>query len=265
MSESDLIPDESPQAQSAPPAQAKGAKRKKKSIFADPVVRTLAIVASGLVILYIATVAGALVMGVLGSSEPKSKLERDLQNYETAAMAAPKDSGVWSLYIGALIADRQFSKAQDVIDKSSKVVDQAVTQDILAAQAELHYAKKDYPAAIKTADEVRKKLKTSYDKALEKNDSPESLGREINANYWRVLFLKAQSQVALGQKDAALKSLDEYLKENATEADVFVYRGTMRVEAGDKKGAEADFKQALKFIPDDKAALEGLKTIGAQQ
>jgi len=116
MSESDLIPDEKAQPQSVAPAPRTG-KAKRKTIFKDPVVRWLAIVAGGLVMLYLATVAAALLMGVLGSTEPRTMVERNLQYYEGAAMRSPNDAPVWREYILALVAADQYSKAQDVIDK----------------------------------------------------------------------------------------------------------------------------------------------------
>ena len=58
---------------------------------------------------------------------------------------------------------------------------------------------------------------------------------------------------------------DVYLKEQPTAADVLVKRGTTKVEVGDEKGAEADFRAALKFIPDYQPALDGLEQIGASK
>lgn len=261
MSESDLIPDET--AQPAPVVQAPRT-GKKKSIFQDPVVRWLSVVAAALVVLYLATIAGALFMGVLGGTEPKTRVERDLQFYEASAMRSPEDSSVWRQYVLALIADKQYTKAQNVVDKASKAIDQTATQDILIAQAQLHFAKKDYKKTITTADEVRKKLTTYYEAAKKKKGSPEFMGKEIHDNFWQALLVKAEAQGLAGDTDAALASFDEYLEQHKTAADIFVRRAELRAKAGDKEGAAADYKQALIYLPEDKAALEGLKKIGAQ-
>ena len=42
-------------------------------------------------------------------------------------------------------------------------------------------------------------------------------------------------------------------------------RATAKMQVGDKKGAEADYRAALKYIPDYQPALDGLKQIGAAQ
>jgi len=263
MSESNLIPDESAQPQQA--VAAPRTVKKRKSIFKDPVVRVLSVVAGGLVVLYLATVVAALLMGILGSTEPKTMVERNLQFYEGKAMRTPNDPAVWRGYVLSLIAAKQHSKAQDVIDKATKAIDQKASQDILTAQAELYYAQKDYKKAITTADQVQKKLDVYYEAAKKKTGSPEFTGKEISENYWQALLVKAESQAELGQTDAALKSFDAYLKQYKTAADVFVRRGNLRADAGDKEGAEKDFKQALVYLPEDRGALEGLEKIGAKQ
>jgi beta-phosphoglucomutase-like phosphatase (HAD superfamily) len=61
------------------------------------------------------------------------------------------------------------------------------------------------------------------------------------------------------------QTFDEYLEERPTAADILVRRGYLRIENGDTKGAEADFRSALKFLPNDPAALDGLKQIGVEE
>jgi len=259
MSDSDLIPDETAPAASAPQAPRKP---KKKSMLKDPVVLWLSIFAAGLVIVYFITVASALLMGVLGSSEPKSKAERDLQVTAIKTQTSPKDTAAWRQYVLALIADRQFTKAQNVIDQA-KVLKATGTEDMLLAQAELYYAKKDYTQAIKTAEEVRAKLQKTLEEAQGMKGAPQ--GMVVNDNSWQALLLIGEAHVQLKDNEAALKAFDEYLAEFKTSSDVFVRRGDLRAEMGDKAGAEADYREALRYIPNDAAALAGLKQIGVQQ
>ncbi|MBI5232460.1 MAG: hypothetical protein HY876_09895 [Coriobacteriales bacterium] len=247
------------------PAAAPSPRSKRRSIFADPVVRGLALVAALLVILYLSTVLAALLMGILSPAEPRTRVERDIRYYEQLTKQTPKDTEVWANYVGALILSKQYLRAQDVIDRASKSVDQAGTQDILAAQAKLYVATKKHDKAIKTADEVRAKLRKWYDSERKKAGSPAALNQEINENYYDMLLVKAEAQAASKDKKAAVKTLGVYLKDKETAADVFVRRGILRAETGDKKGAEKDFRRALKFIPDDTAALNGLKQIGVER
>jgi hypothetical protein len=217
-----------------------------------------------LVVLYLVTVISALLMGILNPTEPRTRAERDIRYYEMLTAQSPKDTSLWKSYVNALMSTKQYLKAQDVIDRASKAIDQKETQDFLAAQAELYLATKKYDQAITTADEVRAKLKSFHDKAKKTPGTAEAKGLEINENYWDALLVKSEAQAATGDKKAAIKSLDTYIKEKYTASDALVRRGLLKAETGDKAGAETDFRTALKFIPNDPAALAGLKKIGAK-
>lgn len=239
--------------------------KQRNSMWRDPVVRTLAWVSVVLVILYLATIVGALFMGVMSPSEPRTRGERDVRYYEILIQKTPKDTNLWKSYIDSLVKTKQYLKAQDVIDRAKKSVDQKSTQDISAAQANLYIARKDYDAAIKTADDARKKLKAYYAEAVKKPGSAEAKGLEIHENYWDMLLVKSEALSGKGDAKGAIKVLDEYIKEKYTASDALVRRGQLKAEIGDKKGAEKDFRKALTFIPDDAAALEGLKQIGVEK
>jgi hypothetical protein len=52
---------------------------------------------------------------------------------------------------------------------------------------------------------------------------------------------------------------------NPTASDVFVDRGYAKIELKDNAGAEKDFRTALRFVPYDQQAKDGLKKIGVAQ
>jgi len=239
--------------------------RKKASIFRDPVVRGLSIFAAILVIFYLITVVSALTLGVLSPQEPRTSTERAVMFYEASVVQTPNDAALWKKYINALMAGKQYLKAQEVIDRAKKGVDQTKTQDITAAQAELYLATEKYDQAIKTADDARTKIKAAYDKGLEDPTSAESVGSGLPENYWILLFVKSEAQAEKGDVKGAIKTLDVYIKEKPTAADALVRRGLLKADVGDTKGAESDFRAALEFIPDDPAALAGLKKIGVEE
>jgi tetratricopeptide (TPR) repeat protein len=239
--------------------------RKRTSILDDPVVRRLTFVALGLVLLYLLTITSALVLGVLGASAPKTVVERDVQYYEALTMQDPTDTAVWLEYITALIEDGQYMKAQDVIDRATAAIDQSGTEDFSIAQAQLYFARGDYEQCTALADEIRSTLKAWYEESKATPGTAEAKGEPINDNYYLALVVKAEAQIALGDDEGAIDTLTLYLDDNPTAADVYVRRGDLRASAGDIAGAEADFREALRYIPDDAAALEGLRRIGADE
>ena len=58
---------------------------------------------------------------------------------------------------------------------------------------------------------------------------------------------------------------DLYLNAHRTASDILIDRGNAKIQLKDKKGAEADFRAALKYVPYDEQAKAGLKKIGAAQ
>lgn len=239
--------------------------RRRRSMLDDPVVRNMTFLSIGLVLLFLVTIVSAMVTGVLGSGVASSGLQRDLTILAQEAALNPSNPAIWHLYVSALITDGQYRKAQSVIDSTSKTLNQASNQDMLTAQAELFFATKKYDKAVTTADDVRTKLKKYYDQAKKNDNSPESLGQEISDNYGQALIIKAEALSKLGRNAEAIKALDEYLKANTGAADILTRRGELKILVGDKKGAEADFRSTLKYIPGDPGALAGLKKIGVTQ
>ena len=253
----------SPQAPSpkAPPKK----KARRVPMFKDPLVRGMAWAAAALVILYLITIVSALVMGVLGTTAPRTIVERDSRVYEAAVRENPGDLIAWRRYISSLINTNQMTAAQEAIDRGLEAVKDEQSETVATAQVELYLATDRFEEGIKLADEIRVRLKAYYDKAKETPDSPESKGAEIDENYWNLLLMKAEAFVELNDTPAAIEALDEYLTEKPAAADVLIRRGSLKADQGDKEGAEKDFRAALLFLPNDAAALEGLKKIGVEE
>lgn len=239
--------------------------KRRVPMFKDPLVRTMAWVVGGLVILYLVTIVSALVLGVLGNTTPRTRVERDERIFEKAITENPQDIVYWAKYIDSLMETKQWTAAQDAIDRAIEVVDQKQSQEISTAQVQLYIATNRNKEAIEEANAVRASLKQYYDEALKDDNSDEAKGADIHENYWNLLLIKAEAYVALKDVDKALEALDEYLAEKPAAADVLIRRGDLRAEQGDKEGAEKDFRAALVFIPNDAAALEGLKKIGVEE
>jgi hypothetical protein len=73
----------------------------------------------------------------------------------------------------------------------------------------------------------------------------------------------AKAYEGTGKFSDALKSYDEYLKNNAIDTDARIARANIKLKLGDTAGAQADFKATLTYIPGDQRAMDGLKKIGA--
>lgn len=239
--------------------------RKRRSVFADPVVRAMAFFAFGLVVLYLVTVISALLTGIIGSSEPRTQLERDVQLYERLTRQNPKDVSAWQQYAFTLIEGERYSTAEEVLGRAQQSVSESSTMGFTTARAQLEFKRQSYDAAIKQCDVVQAKLTAYYQAQRTKPGTPEYLGAPVNENYYTSLVIEAEARAAKKDIDGAIKTLDIILKDQPRAADVLSRRGDLKATAGDKKGAEADFREALKYLPDDPAALAGLKKIGVEK
>lgn len=257
---SDLLPDDS--ADRSTGVESSGVAR--ESLFADPVIRALSGILALVVILFLATILSALLMGVVGSDAPRTVRERDLRAYEFATSSGSVDPEDWKRYIGALIDSGQLQKAQEIVDRGKQVIDDRPGQDMTFAQAQVYLAAGEYEKAAEAAGGGMKNLEAYHEAQKKVEGSPESRKQPINENYWGLLYTRAMAHIELKDWKSAAADLDQYLETKAGASDVYVRRAEVRIELGDRKGAESDYRRALKHLPDYEPALEGLKKLGAE-
>lgn len=238
---------------------------RRRSAFDDPVVRILTWVLVVVVLLFLSTIVGALLLGVIGDDTPRTGRERDLQTYEYQTNQGTTDPYVWKAYVGALVDSGQLQKAQQVIDRGLQVINNEPGADLTFAQAQVYYSGKEYDKAVEAATEGMAALEGYHERQKNTDGSPESKGQPINDNYWGMLYLRALSYLELGENDKALADFDRYLEEKNGASDVFVIRGDLRLEMGDRAGAEADYRKALQHLPDYQPALDGLEELGVDR
>ena len=235
----------------------------------DPLVQVLWMLILGIVVLTLVTVVYALVTGVFGTGAPRTMQQYKIENARARIEAGSKERQDWMDYIIALTDNKQYALAQQWIDKGKRTLkNQDTSADMVYMQANLDLAQGKLDSALKNADLGLKTIKTGHDKAVaewKKTGNPTEASVALSQNYWELLLIKADIYEQRKQWKNALAVYDEYLAGQSMAASVMVQRGHVKEELGDKKGAEADFRQALKFIPDDADALAGLKRIGAQQ
>lgn len=239
--------------------------RSRASIFADPVVRIMAWIAAGLMVLYLVGILSALLTGVLQSPAPRTASERTLDAAQSAVKAGDHSGKALADYANALIEVQQFGAAQDVIDTAPKSALGTPTGDLELARARLYLAEGNYAAAQTQADKAMKVIKVPYDAKIATAglNTAKTLG--LNENYYSALLIKGAAAMAAGDPHGAIKSFDAYLDHDGFASDVLVQRAKAKTAIKDIAGAKADFQAALKYTPDYQSALDGLKTIGAGQ
>ncbi len=271
----DLGPVDAGQAGQAAPERATGTGqivtvRRRRSIWEDPVVRVMGWAAALIVVGALMTVAAALFFGFIGPDQaPRTQAERDLAGWESSVKQEDANADQYQSYVLALITAEEFSRAQDVIDEvnSNDKIDQSQGSQMLFVEAELKKAQGELNEAAKIFEQVMKKTDEAYEKEYKEGGEFQNwavaYGR--HQNYYLSALSRAGIYAETGKWEQAVEMFDTYLANHPREAGVLVERGNAKAELGDTEGAEKDFREALRFIPDYEEALAGLKKIGVEK
>lgn len=245
--------------------------RRRRSMWEDRVVRSMAFWVGALIIVLLSAVLSALYFGLIGGNPaPRTALQRELMAWEsvTSTLDEAATADQWQSFVLTLIADSQYQRAQGVIaqvDAQSKI-DQTRGANMLYCTAVLQSARGRDDEALETFGKVMERTRVEYEKELASKDvdSPnwaKAVG--LHDNHYFSALERAKILRDQEKWKEALEMLDVYLEERPQEAGVLVDRAYLKVQLGDRSGAESDYREALRFVPDFPEALEGLQEIGA--
>jgi tetratricopeptide (TPR) repeat protein len=232
----------------------------------DPVVRIMAYVSLGLVVLFLATAVGVVLTGVATPTGPRSSVERDLLLATAGLRGATGEAQ--APYVEALIEAGNLPAARAALAQARASVPATAqpAADLDLAEARLSSKAKDYEKAVALADTAMAGYKTKYEAAVARSkNSTQTTTPSVRPNYYTAALVKAYALVQLGRFKDAIPAFDIYIKVNPTASDIFIDRGNAKLKVGDKAGAEKDFREALKYVPYDAEAKAGLKQIGVAQ
>jgi hypothetical protein len=238
---------------------------RKRGMFADPLVRAMAMLAIGIVIVMLVGVVGVLQAGLIDPTGPRSLSEKELLVTGQAVRQGGATALMWANYVSALIENGRLSEAESAIKDGRASVNDTATADFSVAEARLYIARKEYKQAIAVANKGQKQITDVYNKGVAAGGQTEMLTKAagISDNWFVLALIKADAYKATSNWTKVIAELDTYIKKYPDASDILVDRGNAKIKIKDTAGAAADFRLALKYIPDDKEALAGLKSIGA--
>lgn len=205
-----------------------------------------------------------LMTGVIRPSSPRTAAEAKLITLESVVKTTPESGKAWRDYIAALSATGQKDKAWNQVKLARAKVKGLDRSYPNLAELDLLWADKDYEQVLKksaVAIKLENGYRNEYIKARERE------GRRINDLDIPVqvpvdiLLYQARASGALKDWDAAVKSLTAALKRDPNASDLLVLRAQAYEELEKWDKARADYKQALRFIPDMEPALQGLERV----
>ncbi|MDR3687084.1 MAG: tetratricopeptide repeat protein [Coriobacteriia bacterium] len=232
----------------------------------DPVVRWLTLAIAGVVILWLVGILSAMMFGLLSpANAPRTSAERDLRVLAAETQSGKATTQTYAQYVSTLISAGELNKAQQALDEALATA-KTDRSFLYAQQADLALARKDYQGTVTAANtamaEAEKELKAFMANNVKNNRAP-TAGATVPTSFADAALAKAQALYASKDYKGAIAAFDVYLKQSPTDSDILVERAQIKLLVGDKAGAAADYRAALKYIPDYQPALDGLKQIGA--
>lgn len=197
------------------------------------------IVLGAFIVLLVVFIA-LLLNGTIFSSQPQSDAERDYEVLLGLLKQKPNDP---VLLITVAEVEYDLGRKGDAWAHADKALQKGAKMPGLQLRyAQLKIRDEDYDDALKA---IQKEI------ALDENSA-------------EPLFLLAQLLAEQGEYDGAIKAMDKALVKEPQAADMrIVYAGILE-KADKKKRAIAQYKEALKFLPNSPKAVEGLKRLGAE-
>ena len=237
------------------------------SIWGDPVTRILILAIGFVIVGGLMTLAGMLVLGVIPLNPSPSNIATAQLSNDQAVLKSQPTADNWGSLIVALGQSGRMAEAQQQLAAAQKAkLDVTRNQAILYAEAQLLIMQKKYTEALPILEQVRTKLREAYEKELKTGglDQNWAITYGMPTNHYDATLDIARIYQTQGKNKEALDMLNYYLKGNPMEAGVFIDRADLKYTMGDFKGAVADYQQALKYLPDNKEAQDGLKKAKAK-
>jgi tetratricopeptide (TPR) repeat protein len=216
-----------------------------------------------LVIAVLAVVAWAVWYLPTQTVAPRTALERQLAKLESLSRTQPANSTVWADWATLLVQSGDLSKAADVIARGS--VATTDTMPVKVAEARLVAAQGNNSGAIALLDTTIATLLEQEDvrkKAMADKGAVISLQTLTAPALIEAQVLRGELLDLTGRTADAIAAYTFALTRDPQMADVLVARADLYARSGKAAEAEADYRKALTMIPDDQAALDGLKTLG---
>lgn len=232
---------------------------------ADPIVKWLGYVIVALIVVGLSGVLYVLLAGGVLDRSAGTFPEAQLNAAKFAVEANSGDGDAWSDYITVLSDLKRYSDAERQLENGRKVLKGANLLKIELAAVDMYGAKGEYKRSLTLAKKCvddYKKLETEQIKAEAAKGitvRPENVAPDIAT---RTYLTAARAAGRLEKWEEVVSYFTSALIYDPLGSDTLTRRGNAYLELGEKEKAIADFKEALKYIPDYAPAKAGLKKAG---
>jgi tetratricopeptide (TPR) repeat protein len=224
----------------------------------DRVSAWLLRVSLALIIAVLATAAAMVVFFVTVEKAPRTAVERDIAAAEIAVRERSSDPAAWQALAYAYARAQRFD---DAVEVSQRGRSSTGAQILLLSEADALRAAGQYKSSLAVYDEAVTALSEEESAAVAARKkqgiaTPTSNNSLVSAFYGRALARRETGDIS-----GAIADVTIALEFAPRQSEILVTLGELQEKSGATAKAEAAYREALRFIPDDAAALAGLKRL----
>lgn len=229
------------------------------SLPADPMTRTLRLIASGLLIVVLVS-ALAFVIYLQGLGAPRTAAERDIARYRAAIEREPAEVRTHIDLAYAYASGERFDEALETIDRAERMTDDP-RADVRLAHADVLRVAGRHQEAIPIYDEAATLAEEEHKLATAERARSRIFTPIPNETLAAVLYGRAISKWESGESDGAIDDLNAASEITPNDASMLVTLAGFQAESGDTSAAAASYRAALQFVPDYAEAIQGLRRL----
>ncbi|MFA5844960.1 MAG: tetratricopeptide repeat protein [Coriobacteriia bacterium] len=192
---------------------------------------------------------------------PRTGLERAVTMDEVAVKENPKDMQNWARLALAYNQSGRFNDAMRALDQAREIEHSPV---IDLTEADILRIAKRYDEALRAYNALEKFTNSEYDRYVKERKRRGIIVTGQNEVLYLCLYGRGQVYDALDDNDRAIADFRKAAGIMPTDAEVWVEFAKLLVKDGRDKEAADAYRQALRYIPDYKPALDGLKRLGEE-
>jgi len=224
----------------------------------DVVSAWLLRVSLALIIAVLATATAMVVFFVTAEKAPRTAVERDIAAAEIAVRERSSDPAAWRTLAYAYVRGQRFDDAVEVSRRGRSTTG---AQVLLLSEADALRAAGRYKDSLTVYDETVIALSEEESAAVAARKKQGIATPESNSSLVSAFYGRALSRRETGDIPGAIADVTSALEFAPQQSELLVTLGELQETSGDTAKAEAAYREALRFIPDDAAALAGLKRL----
>lgn len=228
---------------------------------ADTTNRVLRYAVFFLVISILSVLVFALVAGIFSPPAPRTVTESALTQAENAVAQTPGNGIAWAALASARWNSGDKDGAWKAIEQGRSLVDDGTIIYLNNSELELLILDENNEEAV---DKATQYVQDAEAWRSEETSTYSARGITVTEDMLetkqtvQLYVYKASAEGNLERWEDAVATLSNAIALEPKAADVLTLRGWARLKLGDRAEAAADFREALKFLPDDPSATSGL-------